>query len=132
MGLGVNVLSTLEIREEGVQWNNVGKALSADDNFSLLAVYGMFILDFFLYMIIAWLVTKSMKHGNDDDCIRYIDAVFPGEYGIPKPFYFFVTPSYWLGRPVTSQRTIDTSSAQEVNTRAYKEQLYTSNVHRCN
>jgi len=58
MGLGVNVLSTLEIREEGVQWDNVGNALSADDDFSLLAVYGMFILDFFLYMTIAWLVNE--------------------------------------------------------------------------
>ena len=23
--------------------------------------------------------------------------MFPGEFGLPKPFYFFVTPSYWCG-----------------------------------
>ena len=61
MGLGVNVLSTLEIRGEGAKWSNVGNALSADDDFSLLAVYGMFILDFILYMNIAWLEIESVK-----------------------------------------------------------------------
>ena len=30
---------------------------------------------------------------------RYIDAVKPGRYGIPKPFYFPFLPSYWTGRP---------------------------------
>ena len=28
---------------------------------------------------------------------RYVEAVFPGEYGIPKPFYFPCMPSYWCG-----------------------------------
>jgi hypothetical protein len=27
--------------------------------------------------------------------IRYIEAVFPGEYGVPKKWYFPFTPSYW-------------------------------------
>ena len=54
MGLGVNVLSTLEIRGEGLQWDNAGSPLSADDSFNLAAVYGMLILDSFIYMAIAW------------------------------------------------------------------------------
>ena len=29
---------------------------------------------------------------------RYIDAVFPGRYGIAKPPYFFLLPSYWIGK----------------------------------
>lgn len=28
---------------------------------------------------------------------RYVEAVFPGSYGIPKPFYFPFTKSYWCG-----------------------------------
>ena len=28
---------------------------------------------------------------------RYIDAVKPGAYGVPKPFYFPFLPSYWCG-----------------------------------
>ena len=56
MGLGTNVLSTLEIRGEGVQGSNVGRALSEDDSFNLAAVYGMLILDSIIYMLIAWYV----------------------------------------------------------------------------
>lgn len=43
---------------------------------------------------------------------RYIDAVFPGEYGIPKPFYFFLVPSYWLGRP---GKQVDLTDVAEVS-----------------
>ena len=32
--------------------------------------------------------------------LRYKQAVFPGKYGVPKPFYFPFLPSYWLGRPL--------------------------------
>ena len=32
---------------------------------------------------------------------RYVDAVKPGQYGIPKPFYFPFLPSYWTGRART-------------------------------
>ncbi|CAG9529673.1 unnamed protein product [Cercopithifilaria johnstoni] len=38
-------------------------------------------LDTFLYIFLAW----------------YINIVFPGAYGIPQPFYFFITTRYWLG-----------------------------------
>jgi len=28
---------------------------------------------------------------------RYVNGVKPGEYGVPKPFYFPFLPSYWTG-----------------------------------
>ena len=34
---------------------------------------------------------------------RYKEAVFPGKYGVPKPFYFLFQPSYWLGRPIRNK-----------------------------
>lgn len=37
-------------------------------------------IDTFLYAFLAW----------------YIDNVFPGEFGIPQPFYFFLTKRYWM------------------------------------
>jgi hypothetical protein len=37
----------------------------------------MLFVDAFLYMIIVW----------------YVEAVFPGEFGIPQPWYFPVTVS---------------------------------------
>ena len=27
--------------------------------------------------------------------VRYVNAVKPGQYGVPKPFYFPFLPSYW-------------------------------------
>jgi hypothetical protein len=43
-------------------------------------VFGMLLFDTFLYFVIAW----------------YVEAVHPGEFGIARPFYFFLTPSYWF------------------------------------
>ena len=38
---------------------------------------------------------------------RYIEAVFPGEFGVPKPFYFPFTSSYWCGTPQQENITND-------------------------
>ena len=110
------MLSTLEIRGEGVQWNNAGSALSQDESFNLGTVYGMLILDSIIYMTIAWSVNLSLRLTVDNSQygFRYIDAVFPGKYGIPKPFYFFVTPSYWLGRPIGQIKSMRFGSSLEV------------------
>ena len=56
MGLGINVLSTLEIREEGVTWANAGDPVSPDDDFNIGIVFAMLILDSIIYMVIAWSV----------------------------------------------------------------------------
>ena len=42
----------------------------------------MLLVDAVLYGLLIW----------------YIEAVFPGKYGVSKPWYFPVKPSYWLGR----------------------------------
>jgi hypothetical protein len=56
------------------------------DNFSMAGCMGMMLIDSVLYGILMW----------------YIEAVFPGEFGVPKPWYFFLTRSYWIGRPTNS------------------------------
>lgn len=56
MGLGINVIATLEIREEGVLWTNAADPLSADDDFNLAIVFTMLIVDSIIYMLIAWSV----------------------------------------------------------------------------
>ena len=56
MGLGINTMSLLEIREEGVQWSNFYKDISLDDDFNLGYVFLMLIIDSFIYMLIAWYV----------------------------------------------------------------------------
>ncbi|KAH0631842.1 hypothetical protein JD844_019699 [Phrynosoma platyrhinos] len=71
--------------EEWTNWRDLMKPVSVDDNFTLAHVLGMLLLDSVLYGLVAW----------------YVEAVFPGEYGIPQPWYFFVMPSYWCGSPQT-------------------------------
>uniref|UniRef100_A0A803W5A0 ABC transporter domain-containing protein n=1 Tax=Ficedula albicollis TaxID=59894 RepID=A0A803W5A0_FICAL len=79
------MVSTFFSRGTGIQWRDLMKPISVDDNFTLAQVLGMLLLDSVLYGLVAW----------------YVEAVFPGEYGVPQPWYFFLTPSYWCGRPRT-------------------------------
>eukprot|EP00123_Amoebidium_parasiticum_P018720 comp24269_c0_seq1/m.45256 comp24269_c0_seq1/g.45256 ORF comp24269_c0_seq1/g.45256 comp24269_c0_seq1/m.45256 type:complete len:1770 (-) comp24269_c0_seq1:99-5408(-) len=50
-----------------------------DDPFTLGNVLIMFIFDTLLYSFIAF----------------YVENVFPGEFGVSKPWYFLFTPTYW-------------------------------------
>ena len=59
----------------GVQWSTIAKGVSIDDPFSMAHVIVMLLIDAVIYFVIAW----------------YIEAVFPGEFGVPKPWYFPVT-----------------------------------------
>ena len=42
----------------------------------------MIAVDIVLYMVLIW----------------YLEVVFPGKYGVSKPWYFPFLPSYWLGQ----------------------------------
>ena len=48
------MLSQLELRQEGLRWGNAASPLSAEDNFNMVWVYGMLLLDSILYMVVAW------------------------------------------------------------------------------
>ena len=54
MGLGINTVALLEIQGSGVQWSNLFKDISLDDDFNLGYVFLMLILDSLVYMVIAW------------------------------------------------------------------------------
>lgn len=56
MGMGVIVISRLEIRQEGLTWENAGEDLSLDDDFHMGWVYGMLIFDAIWYYLLAWWV----------------------------------------------------------------------------
>ncbi|CAI8011245.1 ATP-binding cassette sub-family A member 3, partial [Geodia barretti] len=81
-GQGAMVISHWEESRLGLQWDNVAKPLSIEEPLNMGAIFGMMICDIVLYLLLAW----------------YIDAVKPGTYGIPKPLYFPLLPSYWTGK----------------------------------
>ena len=56
----------------GVQWSTINQTVNAEANFTMLYTYLLLILDIFIYSVITW----------------YFDALFPGDFGTPQPFYF--------------------------------------------
>ena len=69
---------------EGAQWNNFHKPGAVDDNISLLECMLMLLCDSLIHCIITW----------------YLDNVRPGEFGVPKPFYFPFTVSFMVLKPM--------------------------------
>ncbi|GBO01958.1 ATP-binding cassette sub-family A member 3 [Araneus ventricosus] len=74
------LISSYEASGEGVHWSNISEfALLPEVN--LLMVILTMLFSCFLYVFLLW----------------YFDAVWPWQPGVPKPFYFFLTRSYWCG-----------------------------------
>ncbi|XP_058565915.1 phospholipid-transporting ATPase ABCA3 [Neofelis nebulosa] len=85
MAMGAQLMGKFEAKGVGVQWRNLLSPVNVDDDFSFGQVLGMLLLDSVLYGLVTW----------------YVEAVFPGQFGVPQPWYFFITPSYWCGHPRT-------------------------------
>jgi hypothetical protein len=65
---------SLELKFSGVNLENINTG-----NYSVMTSLIMLSVDCVLYWILTW----------------YFTNVFPGEYGIPKKFYFPFTKNYW-------------------------------------
>ncbi|XP_052061510.1 phospholipid-transporting ATPase ABCA3-like [Mytilus californianus] len=81
MAIGVKLIAQYEGTGAGLQWNNFVNPPTVDQNFSMLAVILILLLDTLVYMLIAW----------------YVDAICPGDFGVPQPLYFPFTKTYWCG-----------------------------------
>ncbi|KAK9882108.1 hypothetical protein WA026_018950 [Henosepilachna vigintioctopunctata] len=78
MSFGFDLICIYESRGTGIQWNNIFET-SIENNISFGGILLMMILDIFIYLAIA----------------LYIEQVFPGEFGVPKKWYFLFTKDYW-------------------------------------
>lgn len=88
-GFGCRYFSLFEEQGIGVQWSNVFQSPLDDENFNLIAAVSMMLFDSLLYGIMTW----------------YIESVFPGQYGIPRPWYFPFMKSYWCGEKSEEQHS---------------------------
>lgn len=70
--------------------------MDSDFGLKFYVVIVAFFLDTVLYFVAAW----------------YISSVFPGDYGVPQRFYFFLTSQYWCGRRPTLPLTISDSDEE--------------------
>ncbi|NXO00745.1 ABCA4 protein, partial [Rhinopomastus cyanomelas] len=96
-GFGTEYLSRYEEQGIGLQWGNIRTSPLEGDEYSFLFSIKMMLFDAFLYGILSW----------------YLDNVFPGNYGLPQPWYFPVQESYWLGSRNTEAEKTATA---DVNT----------------
>uniref|UniRef100_A0A672PFT3 P-type phospholipid transporter n=1 Tax=Sinocyclocheilus grahami TaxID=75366 RepID=A0A672PFT3_SINGR len=80
-GFGCEYFALFEEQGVGIQWNNLFSSPMEEDNYNLTTCLILMYFDAFLYGVMTW----------------YIEAVFPGQYGIPRPWYFPFTKSYWFG-----------------------------------
>ncbi|XP_062985205.1 phospholipid-transporting ATPase ABCA1 [Elgaria multicarinata webbii] len=80
-GYGCEHISLLEEQGIGVQWNNIFEYTMEKRNYSLTTSVYMMLFDALLYGLMTW----------------YIESVFPGQFGIPRPWYFPFMKSYWCG-----------------------------------
>ncbi|XP_052005252.1 phospholipid-transporting ATPase ABCA1b [Xyrauchen texanus] len=89
-GFGCEYFALFEEQGVGIQWNNLFTSPVEEDNYNLTTCLILMYFDAFMYGIMTW----------------YIETVFPGQYGIPRPWYFPLTKSYWFGESNTKNTTI--------------------------
>uniref|UniRef100_A0A8C0LAF9 ATP-binding cassette sub-family A member 3-like n=1 Tax=Canis lupus dingo TaxID=286419 RepID=A0A8C0LAF9_CANLU len=75
------MVSTFFNKEIGVRWDNIWRPVNLEDNLIFGYILLMLLLDAFLYGLVTW----------------YMETIFPGQCGVPQPWYFFLLRSYWLG-----------------------------------
>ncbi|KAF7654765.1 hypothetical protein LDENG_00065320, partial [Lucifuga dentata] len=80
-GFGCENFSKYEEQGIGIQWYNIDQSPEDGERYTFIVSIIMMAFD----AVLCWLLTW------------YIENVFPGQYGIPKPWYFPFTASYWCG-----------------------------------
>ncbi|XP_067683603.1 phospholipid-transporting ATPase ABCA3-like [Haliotis asinina] len=103
MAYGANVIALYEGTGAGAQWNNFTSPATVDDNYSLLDAMIMLLGDTAIHLVITW----------------YVDNVRPGEFGVPKPWYFPFTASYWCG---TDKVKVDASLVKHADERHFEKE----------
>ncbi|XP_073987673.1 phospholipid-transporting ATPase ABCA1-like isoform X2 [Rhodnius prolixus] len=84
LGLGSRYFSMRESEGAGCKWINVAESPVPGDRFNLLIIMFILVFDSTIYLLLAW----------------YVENVFPGSYGMPKPWYFPFKKSYWCNPSV--------------------------------
>lgn len=114
-GFGCEYFALFEEQGVGIQWDNLLSSPMQEDNYSLTTSICLMLIDSVLYAIMTWYIeavfpgkcpasTRSLfifsfygyifySHGSLLECCNPL----PGQYGIPRPWYFPLTKSYWCG-----------------------------------
>ncbi|XP_029285305.1 LOW QUALITY PROTEIN: ATP-binding cassette sub-family A member 1 [Cottoperca gobio] len=96
-GFGCEYFSQYEEQGVGIQWYNLHSSPVEGDSYSFTTSIVMLYVDAFIYATAAW----------------YIEAVFPGEYGMPRPWYFIFQINYWGGVPLEAGMPIPPAPSEQ-------------------
>lgn len=88
-GICCNYIARYEEQGVGAQWSNLFSSPVTDDGYSLGFAIVMMFVDAVIYGLLTW----------------YIEAILPGQYGIPRPWYFPFQKSYWF--ETTKRNTVN-------------------------
>lgn len=72
IALGCFILCIYEGRGVGLQWNNLFTGIGPGDNFCMFDCLAMNLANALFYCLLT----------------LYIESVWPGEYGVPLPWYY--------------------------------------------
>ncbi|GAA6102437.1 phospholipid-transporting ATPase ABCA1 isoform X2 [Tachysurus ichikawai] len=89
-GFGCEYFSQYEEQGVGMQWFNLLSSPTEGDKYNFTTTIIMLYVDAFIYGVATW----------------YIEAVFPGQYGIPRPWNFLFQLSYWGGLPLEADMPV--------------------------
>ncbi|CAL8309859.1 unnamed protein product [Lota lota] len=104
-GFGCEYFSQYEEQGEGIQWYNLHSSPSEGDTYNFTTAIVMLYVDAIIYAIATW----------------YIEAVFPGQYGVPKPWNFIFQWNYWGGVPLEVGMLIPPAPTEQVLDRIEQE-----------
>ena len=90
----IGVQAKYEESGTGAQWDALYDGYGECDNYSLGDAMAMLLFDAVAMLILTW----------------YIETVWPGEFGVPRKWYFFVEKAYWCGSEASSVEEQDAAN----------------------
>ncbi|CAF0870807.1 unnamed protein product [Adineta steineri] len=108
LSLGAQLIGQFEGKGTGLQWSMFNEPVSVDDNFTMQDVIIMLYIDAAIYLLFA----------------LYIENIWPGQYGIPKSFYYPFQLSYWRGYTTSNVHVSDEciDEAENNNSAAFESE----------
>lgn len=98
MGYGLKLIVRLEEMGVGLTWSTFCKTLTVYDNLSVGAILIHMLLDALLFFIFA----------------LYIENIFPGTYGVSKPWYFPLRKEFWSRKKYQQFRDQNSDEEYEI------------------
>uniref|UniRef100_A0A4W5PPM8 P-type phospholipid transporter n=1 Tax=Hucho hucho TaxID=62062 RepID=A0A4W5PPM8_9TELE len=103
-GFGCEYFSQYEEQGVGIQWFNLHSSPMEGDTYNFTTSIIMLHIDACIYALATWYIEAVFP------------AVFPGEYGVPRPWNFVFSLNYWGGIPLEKNtHTYDQGAKLAVN-----------------